>query len=222
MFKLRFCASAIVILMIALCISASAFTGSINNLVNGGIDTQNNWDNGVTSISWVVTYDSGLWNYHYTMVVPKTDISHFILEVSPNFTSDLIQNLVVHQGGIGSYSVSTFLAPPPGNPEQQPNPYMPADVYGIKFDDTSGLVLEFSFDCERMPVWGDFYVKGGTKHVAYNTGFAAIDPTVPAADGSYEGHILVPDTVVPEPGSLVAFASGLIGFVGLVTRRRTR
>lgn len=212
----RISAAAILLFVLAFAQCAGAFSGSINNS-SGDIVSKNNWAGGATAISWNVTYASGFWNYHYTITVPQTSISHFILETSPNFTSGLIKNFVVHQGSIGSYSVSTFNAPPPAQPENQPNPYMPADIYGIKFDDTSGLILEFSFDCERMPVWGDFYTKGGSKHAAFNSGFASVDPTAPASDGSLDGHILVPDTVVPEPASVVAILSGI---AGLFLRKR--
>ncbi|HOF18463.1 MAG TPA: PEP-CTERM sorting domain-containing protein, partial [Phycisphaerae bacterium] len=44
-----------------------------------------------------------------------------------------------------------------------------------------------------------------------------VDPSAPAANGSLNFHILVPDSVVPEPGTLSLLA---LGAAGLWNRRR--
>lgn len=216
--------SAVITLFLILAIGscAGAFTGDLSNSFLGGLNTTDNWGNGSTSMSWNVSFNNNTWTYSYKLVVPKTEVSHFILETSCNFTRSDMTNLKVISGKIGSVEVGTFKAPPACDPDKQPDPYMPCDIYGIKFDDASGKVLEFSFDSLRRPVWGDFYAKGGKESAVYNWGFALPDPSCSASNGSLLGHILVPDTLVtsvPEPASLLACLGGLLG---LVLRRRSK
>ena len=214
------------VLLIVSSPSANAFTGNLSSPVASGVDGNGLWNTSstATKITWAVTLSSGLWHYNYKLEVPKSDISHMIIEASANFKKSDILNFCVNQGYVGSYSVGTFNAPPPSNPGQQPNPYMPGNIYGIKFDNTSGETLEFSFDSYRTPVWGDFYAKGGntggSPNSAWNAGFLAVDPMTAAADGSQGFHILVPDTkVVPEPASIIAL---VVGITGLFFRRKTQ
>ena len=58
---------------------------------------------------------------------------------------------------------------------------MPGPVHGIKFEAAGGADLTtatLSFDSDRVPVWGDFYAKGG-QGTLWNTGFLTADPTDP-------------------------------------------
>ena len=211
----------IVLSLIVLATGAKAFTGNLSSPANE-LDGTGFWVTEGTTITWAVTQMSGFWNYDYTLVVPRADISHFIIEVSDNFTGNDFWNVQVLQGGVTSTGLGLSTAPPVGNPGQQPNPFMPADIYGIKFDGTSGTTLQVNFNSSRAPKWGDFYAKcgnvGGTQNTVWNLGFADADPIALAADGSLAYHMLVPDTV-PEPASVIALMTGI---VGLIVRRRTK
>ena len=85
--------------------------------------------------------------------------------------------------------------------------------------------LTVSFDSDRAPVWGDFYAKNGTDTEGtdiylYNSGFSIADPLVPAASGSEQNHLLVPDTVaVPAPGAVFLGSVGL-SLAGYLLKRK--
>lgn len=61
---------------------------------------------------------------------------------------------------------------------------------------------------------------GGTQNTVWNAGFTAVDPTDAVDHGSIGNHIIVPDSVIPEPSSMMALGAGLMGLSGLVIRRR--
>ncbi len=173
------------------------------------------WENPATKIEWTVTeLESGEFEYNYILTFPDKAISHLIFELSENLQS--IDG--VDSNDIGFYSASN------GNS----NPFMPDEMYGVKFNtDGNSEVVEVTFITDRVPIWGDFYVKdgkdGGDRVVAWNTGFTAndVDPpesTSPAST-DVKDHILVPDTVgVPEPASMTLL--GLGGMFALLRRKR--
>ena len=182
------------------------YTGSLSSSV-GEIDGTQGWiDPGPTTIEWTVTENSdSSWHYEYTLTVPSSqkEISHFIIEVSEGFGDADIFNQT------GPFSKSEIMKHRAGSPG---SPGLPDDIYGIKFDDTTGTTLTIAFDSWRRPVWGDFYAKGGGRppNEAWNIGFAGpdTDPLDLPAGGSIDNHILVPDTYIPEPATFLLLAFG--------------
>ena len=184
---------------------ATVYTGSLST-ADGGLTGTGAWGAGPITLRWTVSQNESTWHYQYSLVVPEHDISHMIVEASPNFTIDDVLNA---DGAFEALSVGDFNH---GNG----NPNMPGSVHGIKFDGTSGTNLTIDFDSPRVPVWGDFYAKDGvspntqTFNVVWNTGFAAADPVVSAHNGSEAFHLLVPDTIIPEPSTIMLIFTGLI------------
>ncbi len=149
-----------------------------------------------TTMSWNVSRNpDSSWHYSYTLDVYAGAVSHLIIETAGDFDPSEIFN-ASHPFQFGLFG------PGPGNPN------MPGDMVGLKFEPVWGTTLTVSFDCWREPVWGDFYAKngitGGTDNTAWNgntpgiLGFAEPDADpdpilFPAADGSVDCHILVPD-----------------------------
>ena len=93
---------------------------------------------------------------------------------------------------------------------------MPEDIYGIKFDACGNATdVTISFDSDRAPVWGDFYSKDGIIPGAqwcalYNSGFTSgdYDPFSAATNGSFQNHLLVPDSYIPAPGAVILVCIG--------------
>ncbi|MBI2842423.1 MAG: PEP-CTERM sorting domain-containing protein [Armatimonadetes bacterium] len=217
----------VLFILVGLVCSAGAFTGSLSSPAGSGITgTGAGW--WPVTFSWIVTQNpDGSWNYNYTFTSTTKSISHLIIEVSPEFTlADIIEgSFQVHQGSVGKKDGQIIVGEyAPGGGD---NPGMPDPIYGIKFDGTSGLTLQLSFDTYKAPVWGDFYAKDGKTdgemNTAYNVGFTSpdTDPIDPPSDGSVGFHILRPDThnYVPEPSSLAALGAAL-PFLGLIRRGR--
>jgi len=193
---------------------STIYTGSLS-VADGGLTGTGDWADGPITLSWTVSQDESVWHYQYNLVVPSHDISHMIVEASSNFTIDDVLNVF---GDFQTLTVGDFSY-------ANGNPGMPGSVHGIKFDETSTTNLTVDFDSRRIPVWGDFYAKDGVSsstqifNVIWNTGFANVDPVVPAHNGSEAFHLLVPDTIIPEPSTIMMLFTGLI-ISGLYLLRR--
>ena len=185
-------------------------------------------------IEWTVTRIETGWRYEYWIQSGSPSPSHWLLEVSagddpfavqaPDFTN------VYTDPGV----MSEYVQMQPGDgPNSQPHPYMPEDMYAVKWDSIqdqeppSGVYgLYYRFESTRNPVWGDFYVKaGGTPNPAvfWNAGFTVndYDPMLLPQDGALQGHILRPDgAYVPEPATTALFGLGVASLIGSRLRRR--
>jgi len=207
----------------------ASYSGSLS--AGSGLIATGTWDNPATSVSWTVddTTTPGKWHYEYIVSVPHGGISHFIVELSdddpgPEFTAGNIKGgpTSTPTAWLDAYEIDDH---DDGVGGTGGNPFMPEDMYGIKFeaaDDSDDLVVTIVFDSDRGPTWGDFYSKDGSAggagvNTIYNAGFTTADPTDPPDDGSILNHLLVPDTV-PEPGAMVLIAGGSL--VGVLRRRR--
>lgn len=208
--------------------AATIYTGSLSNSVGSpapGVVANGVWDNSSTSFSWTVkdvgTNPGGflIWEYSYTLSVGNQgNISHFIVELSPGFTTgDLLTELT-------NTEIGTF------GQQGNSNPGIPGDIFGIKFDKRTSTTETVTFQTLRAPVWGDFYAKdgkaGGVDNYVYNAGFSDADPVAPAANGSVGNHILRPDTTVkppaevPLPPAAWLLGSALLGLVAISRRDR--
>lgn len=217
------------IAILAICLAtaqAHAFTGTLSSSA-GEIQGTGNWlYAGPTALSWQISENiDGSWSYLYDFSHPRGETSHFILEVSPTFTLDQMWGAA---GDFEQVELGTWTA-------DGSNPGMPGSIFGLKFDEASGVNTQISFECWRAPVWGDFFSKDGTAgghgiNAAWNAGFTAADtdPADVAADGSLFNHLLVPDTQTkvnithpaPEPTSVMLLGMGLVGAAFVLRRRR--
>lgn len=205
--------------------SSTIYTGSLS-VADGGLTAYGAWDSPSTTLSWIVDdmTTPGKWHYSYTLFVPDKDISHMIIEASngenPFTSGNLFSPSSNPTGWIQSIEIQNFS---PNNS----TPYMPEDMWGIKFDTSLDVTtVTVGFDSDRAPVWGDFYAKDGYSTCSgwnslYNSGFTAgdYDPFAPAANGSLQNHLLVPDSYIPAPGAFILVCIGT-AITGALRRKR--
>jgi hypothetical protein len=166
-------------------------------------NTKSGWDG--ASIEWGIQQNAdNSWHYEYNVSVPKYDISHIIIEVTPNATLEDFYNFN------GSFNEAEI-----GWMQNPGSPNLPENIYGIKFESIEDNTNWYmSFDSNRSPVWGDFYAKDGKPGgEMWNVGFTNND-----IDNS-SNHIMRPngDAAVPEPASS---AMVLIGLAGIAIKKK--
>lgn len=195
----------ILVLWIGLIVSTPCLAGLTASLstLDGSILGTGNWVESSTPaiFTYDISQEGNLWRYHYEFNVPSGDVSYLIIEASLDFT------------GLDLFNVSG------GNPEinwwglSASSPFMPGDIFGIKFDNTSGNPCVIDFYSPRVPVLGSFYAKDGQAgqlgvNTAWNSGFS-----YPGSDA----YIMVPDTstVIPAPSAvaLVGLGAATVGWI---------
>lgn len=218
--RLKFFKLCVLIVLVGLSGSvclADLYSGSITSTL-GEILTEGDWTSGEVTVSWEITEvtdadldpDVDYYHYEYTVTVPEAPaMSHFVLQVSPEFAAEDLFDLDYEPGDLAAVG--------PGNYE---------GIWGLKFEDqfSSDLTQTWSFNCLREPLWGDFYAKagsalGGPYGIAYNEGFG-IDP-YGINGGLAQGlaYIARIDTnYVPVPTAVLLGILGL-GVVGIRLRK---
>ena len=200
-------------------VGAGAFTGSRNAPSSGGITEVGNYDS--VSLSWTILPEgTSLYRYTYTFAnFGSPAISHFILELSGNCTAtgDCFRSTSSNVA-FGNYGPSSS------------NPNFPSgqSIWGVKFDFGSEAPLVYTFLSDRIPVWGNFYIKGGSASgggpsgTAFNNGLAiaGFNSELPLDFIARPDTIRIPpDQVVPEPATYALIGSALVG-VEMLRRRR--
>jgi hypothetical protein len=182
---------------------------------NPGIFAVGDWLGSGGSISWeIIDLGGGNWSYDYLFEGFESPvISHFILDL----TDDCVDP---GDAGCVVTTVNIELGAFEGTGTDLPNPFMPAGIIGVKFDDGGNF---FSFTSNRNPVWGNFYIKAGSPlgqsfGAAWNTGLGNeltsenILDFIPRPNGGGGPPI-------PEPSTLLLMGGGLTA-LGWWRRRR--
>ncbi len=163
------------------------------------------------SIDWNISQntDTLMWTYEYTLATYRTDISHFILELSDGATQNDFSDFYINgqSSGFGNNIEGPSLW------GQHPsNPGYPTDdeIFGMKFD-SGGDTASYQFTTSRSPVWGNFYAKGGKLQggIFAHTYNNALANDEFSSDNELD-FIVRPNgpPVAPEPVSYVLFSAG--------------
>src|SRR5579884_2268394 len=154
--------------------TAASLTGTRTVGVSGGlIDGGGTSFNNLT-LSWNIIELPDL-TYNYTYVISGFSaplLSHFLLELSPTCLTagqNCITNPEVN-GAAASTVLGYYCYSGPGC-QGASNLGLATGFDGVKFSSmpASAGPVTISFNSSHVPVWGDFYLKGGQQYV-YNIG----------------------------------------------------
>jgi hypothetical protein len=197
------------------------FPGDILGVAIGGLKGYgSNWDSDF-GVEWVITDTGGSFNYVYTFLgfgFGDKDISHFVLELSPDCISspdpDCVTNIKHNGGNPGDVEYGNF----------------DGIATSVKFDYGGGDPQVYSFTSNRAPVWGHLAVKDGGGSDTCDAP-PADTPTNLICSNQLVGIGLNSDTLnfvarpnglsqVPVPASVWLFGSAL-GLLGWTRRKLT-
>lgn len=182
------------------------------------------------AVSWEITPITGGYEYKYTFSgYGSPEISHFILDLTDDCVGP--DDAAADPGCVANvdYAGQPTLEFKNNFGPGEENPGFPgggASIGGVKFDDTNGVApFTVTFESNRAPVWGDFYVKGGSDNspdaafgFAYNVGLTN------HASEDVNDFIARPNGAtapVPEPGTLAMLGLGLAGLRQWSRRKRS-
>lgn len=223
-------------LLFATTAHTQTYTGNLyyQSDVSYGLDVvapnaNNTWRNFV-EFEWTVTKNTVSnnypWTYLYVAAVNSAAPSpiRIFVETDNNFTLsdiDLSSVIVTVNNTVQSYNINNIVVgtinPTAGPDSDFSN--LPEARYGVLFSNlTDGSkptdVVSVQFNSSFGPGWGDLYMNctscSGPRNIAWNSGFLSDTPELPPNNGSVSNHILVPKVPIPEPGTIMLLASGML------------